>query len=987
MEDTILAKLAEHSDDERARDLLRELIGETALKQTLSGRLRFSQQRDKLPRSKKGAGPHGITWQDSWWVATPGVPSRPATGVSGSKGLSHRFGPNIGAFHPATVPVTSERTESAGTDTCDPLQHERAFTGMTPPLTSKARSFELFFKERNLGSAQRRPHDPVSSSPDWHNHGAGERPIDTSMLEGEPQFSSAGGELLLNGTLSALYKTSQHNKLYREQQWFPPTVELWAKDIPRIAHATPDSNSFLQCVAPYFPAVHPAHFDLERQITASDDGEPAIAHDFVAIAKQVMAAIASHDAPVMLPKETMNILLTSARMSLLRASSLLLLAYSACGHGQELQARNFLSTALVIAHANGVHRCCELVPDVGLGPAQYSQRSAVWMCCVILDKILAGAGHPPLIDPSFCDAEPDLPQAGNSRSSPFHHLYLLCAVLDDICRSLYSSDPIRASVLDSLERRLTQCYYDASAYFGIRHDDDQRQHSDCGTDNFGPLNLLFHQAYVQLHSRFVTAERQRAALSSALSAAKVAAALGEGKQPPWILHSLFVVGSELLKAFKGAGNVVASYKLRDSLEEVKSCLRTQTKYWQGAKIRLLLLDGCSTGSLRTDGALSGLSGTEASFELSGWSDAEHSQPHSVLTLGATSSSDWRSSVAQFPMSYGPVFQPFPFNSTLAPTLRDPPLDQNQGAQSCIATSSQQQISPAITKFTEPNAATPSTAPATTIADAPLEIMIGNAGPGVNSELAALHGFANVATSGVSAADYIFSRSTAAEDPEIEVRCSGSLPLYSSAAPVSASGDSRGTSLHQLFACTSSELSVSGLMSWDRRSSAGLGNPSALGLGAPWFNALAAHPIMTSIGPDASTPCEGSSAITTLVEADGVPYNSASTMSGMTIHGVSEGEDRKDPQERGCQHNFDEAHGEFQSRTCGLNSNGVESRASRLEQPAMLAHHRWANQSMSALIGVPLSDPRRMYAGREDGSDNRKEEAPMDRRESIDTQET
>lgn len=104
MEDTILSKLSRSTDDPRARALLQELIGDVALQQVLSGRLKFglSDRKDTGSASgssynasssvKKGSGPNGTTWQDTWWVSTPGLPA-PVSKFSTSRSLSSRFPP------------------------------------------------------------------------------------------------------------------------------------------------------------------------------------------------------------------------------------------------------------------------------------------------------------------------------------------------------------------------------------------------------------------------------------------------------------------------------------------------------------------------------------------------------------------------------------------------------------------------------------------------------------------------------------------------------------------------------------------------------------------------------------------------------------------------------------------------------------------------------------------------------------------------------
>ena len=106
MEDTILSKLADNTSDPRSRELLRELVGDSALQQVLSGRLRFADQRQQalttaaakaagsstaVGVARKGAGPHGTTWSDTWWVAASGVPVKNPT-LTTSRSLSSRFG-------------------------------------------------------------------------------------------------------------------------------------------------------------------------------------------------------------------------------------------------------------------------------------------------------------------------------------------------------------------------------------------------------------------------------------------------------------------------------------------------------------------------------------------------------------------------------------------------------------------------------------------------------------------------------------------------------------------------------------------------------------------------------------------------------------------------------------------------------------------------------------------------------------------------------
>lgn len=121
MEDVILHKLSRNTDDPQARALLRELIGDVALGQVLSGRLKFGDRIDasgggdgisfspSASSVKKGSGPNGTTWQDTWWVSTPGVPtSHPRP--SANRSLASRFpttNVSVGTAMDLTPPVNA----------------------------------------------------------------------------------------------------------------------------------------------------------------------------------------------------------------------------------------------------------------------------------------------------------------------------------------------------------------------------------------------------------------------------------------------------------------------------------------------------------------------------------------------------------------------------------------------------------------------------------------------------------------------------------------------------------------------------------------------------------------------------------------------------------------------------------------------------------------------------------------------------------------
>ncbi|CAO1638304.1 unnamed protein product [Sympodiomycopsis kandeliae] len=174
MENTILGKLAAHSDDQRARALLRELIGDVALGQVLSGRLKLGDRTEPNAFSpagsstkgsyattspvKKGSGPNGTTWQDTWWVSTSGVPntssktpvSRTRFGgsstdsghpnmiglnhVSSSPEVSVQGGNNLGLFTDTNL---NESSQFQPSDDLSPRTGLRSFPASTAPAANQ----------------------------------------------------------------------------------------------------------------------------------------------------------------------------------------------------------------------------------------------------------------------------------------------------------------------------------------------------------------------------------------------------------------------------------------------------------------------------------------------------------------------------------------------------------------------------------------------------------------------------------------------------------------------------------------------------------------------------------------------------------------------------------------------------------------------------------------------------------------------------------
>ncbi|CAO1616454.1 unnamed protein product [Parajaminaea phylloscopi] len=862
MEDTILAKLAEHSHDQRARDLLRELVGDTALRQALSGRLRFSQHRDKLPRLKKGAGPHGITWQDSWWVSMPGVPSRPTTGIPGSKGLSHRFAMDMS--HP----------RHDGSRKGDPRQpadpdsdHGDAWYGLSHPSAlvhadvRNAGVTAVLSSQRALEDHRSRRKSDHTFADTWHIASSQERPIDDSMLEGEPQWSTSEREPQLHGTLSSLYKVSSHNLMCKQGVW----SALPVREVGYTSHGDtlPTANAieaFFQHFQTHFAPLRRSYYEEQIRNSQPRAKSPQDDDDSVTLLQQVMSALGHHDGSFRVSTTTIHRLLNSDDATLFRVVSLLLVAYSAIGQGSDLEARRCLATAIVLAHAIGIHQASSLIASSQDQTTVQDQRNQLWACCVVLDKLLASAGHPPLIDPAYCDAVPPPPVADGKNQLYLLHLYNVSVVLDDIYRNLYSSEPVKASILDSLERKLTQCYYHARADLERRKEGDTLPPDPADVqEDFGTLNLVFHQAYIQLHSRFRTLERQEAAFASALSAGSVAATLGNHRCPPWTVHALFVAGTELVKAARHSRNAVASPRLFGSLDSIKACLHRQARFWPVAKHRLAVLEGAELIPQVPRLALIPTSEDRSGGGVQSWTrtTVDLEPPPRIGTLAPPVSTGWKLSTALPTTTYAEASHSFSFEPSIS-------LPMSSGPQVAASTVNvvvpQHHITstfPAISGIT--SSMDPLATQAVSLSEQPLSLPATVSASVAEPALTTLHGFANVATSAIPHSEHggfpllldIGKRSVSEAQP-MTSSFFVSAPhdaTSGSAATVASTTEVGAIASHSaIMACTPSGTSESGPLSWERRGTIAQPFPSHFATtGAPWFGAPISSNI-TAIGP-------------------------------------------------------------------------------------------------------------------------------------------
>lgn len=175
MEDTILSKLTGAADDPRARQLLLELIGESALSQVLSGRIEFGRRRNL--GAKKGSGPYGTTWQDNWWVKSSGVPIN-VHPPANSRSLGTRFLDPMkgrGAEYPIAQSQVSSYNASLSTngedDTnnwpCDQVAH--ASRSVSRSANSAPERDHTSTGGTALGLIEAAPYQALSTSSPWQS--------------------------------------------------------------------------------------------------------------------------------------------------------------------------------------------------------------------------------------------------------------------------------------------------------------------------------------------------------------------------------------------------------------------------------------------------------------------------------------------------------------------------------------------------------------------------------------------------------------------------------------------------------------------------------------------------------------------------------------------------------------------------------------------------------------------------------------------------
>lgn len=292
MEDTLLAKLAAHSqEDARARELLGELIGPTALEQVLEGRLRFSASRDARAGTgaeplKKGSGPHGVTWHDSWWTSMPGVPARSTSAGTGSaaRSISARFGPprdksksidrgNFAAGGSSAVLSPPQQQQPR-------LDHRSGSSVEAAVLLAEAANHQgpstALAQAGASGNNTLGSNHIINGAPSSSIVVVDECVIDTALIEGQPQISCDvdTGDRRYHGIPCALSKVAEGNRLYIDGKWhLPPQVSpIGDQEGPTAAAVWLENDTakheamsaYFERVQPTFTVLHRGWFDAQR---------------------------------------------------------------------------------------------------------------------------------------------------------------------------------------------------------------------------------------------------------------------------------------------------------------------------------------------------------------------------------------------------------------------------------------------------------------------------------------------------------------------------------------------------------------------------------------------------------------------------------------------------------------------------------------------------------------------------------------------------